>query len=137
MGIVVFDADVLIGYLERTDVHHAEAVARVRRAIEAGTQRLLSAVNYSEVLVRPLQERGAGGGTVVDAMLSSLRIETIPVDGRLAFQAAQVRARTKLALPDAFAIATALNAARRGHASVGLESFDRRVLKAFGALQPS
>ena len=54
MAVVVFDADVLIAYLGREDVHHAEAVERMRQALEPDTRRLVSAVNYTEVLIGPL-----------------------------------------------------------------------------------
>lgn len=134
MGVVVFDADVLIGYLEQTDAHHFAAVARVRRAVEGAGRLLLSVVNYSELLVRPLQTRRPDAATATDAMLAALAIELIPVDRDLARRAAGIRARTKVALPDAYAIATALDEARPG-AAVELESFDRRVLNAYAKLR--
>lgn len=51
MGVVVFDADVLIAYLGREDAQHARAVDRMREALMPGVRRLVSAVNYTEVLV--------------------------------------------------------------------------------------
>ena len=134
MAVVVFDADVLIGYLDRDDAHHAEAVERVRRALEPRTRRLVSAVNYSEVLVGPLQTAGPAGADTVDAMFVRFGIETIQVDMALARRAAAVRVRTKLTLPDAYALATAIHAEKRGHDDVRIESFDRKVNKAFGEL---
>jgi hypothetical protein len=47
-----------------------------------------------------------------------------------------VRARTRLKLPDAYAIATAIHAERRGHADVRLETFDAKVLTAYADLHP-
>ena len=58
MAVVVFDADVLIAYLNRDDAQHAPAVERVRAALEPGARRLVSAVNYTEVLIGPLRARG-------------------------------------------------------------------------------
>src|SRR6266851_1219957 len=121
MAVVVFDADVLIAYLGREDAHHSEAVERIRDALEPGSRRLVSAVNYSEVLIGPLQAAGAAGAEVVDAMFVRLGIETIPVDMALARRAAAVRAKTKLKLPDAYALATAIHAEKHGHADVRLE----------------
>jgi hypothetical protein len=52
----------------------------------------------------------------------------------LARRAASVRARTKLKLPDAYAVATAIHAEHGGDEDVRLESFDRKVLKAYAEL---
>ncbi len=137
MAVVVFDADVLIAYLARDDAHHSEAVERVRRALEPRTRRLVSAVNYTEVLIGPLESAGPAGADVVDAMFVRFGIETIGVDMALARRAAAVRARTKLRLPDAYALATAIHAEKRGHEDVRIESFDGKVNKAFAELRPS
>lgn len=136
MAVVVFDADVLIAYLGRDDAHHAQAVERMRHALESGTRRLVSAVNYTEVLIGPLQKAGATGAETVDGMFARFGIETIQVDMALARRAAAVRARTQLKLPDAYAIATAIHAERRGQADVRLETLDGKVIKAYKALHP-
>ena len=47
------------------------------------------------------------------------KIETIQVDMDLARRAAAVRARTRLKLPDAYALATAIHAEKRAHAEGG------------------
>ena len=136
MAVVVFDADVLIAYLGREDRHHSEAVDRMRRALEPGTRRLVSAVNYSEVLIGPFKAAGKAGAETVDAMLVRFGIETSQVDMALARRAAAVRARTTLKLPDAYALATAIHAEKWGHEDVRLETFDRNVIKAYAALHP-
>lgn len=135
MAVAVFDADVLIAYLGRDDANHAEAVQRMRRALEPGTRRMLSAVNYTEVLVGPLRHGGPTGGDTVDAMLTRFGIETIQVDLELARRAAAVRVRTRLTLLDAYAVATAIDTEKRGHVDVRLESFDEKVVKAHAALR--
>lgn len=136
MAVAIFDADVLIGYLGRDDANHAEAVQRMRRALEPKTRRMVSAVNYTEVLIGPLRHAGSAGGDTVDAMLVRFGIETIQVDLALARRAAAVRVRTRLKLPDAYALATAIHAEKRGHGDVRLESFDDKVVKAYAALHP-
>lgn len=108
----------------------------MRRALEPGTRRLVSAVNYTEVLIGPLQNAGAAGAEIVDSMFVRFGIETIEVDMALARRAAAVRARTSLKLPDAYALATAIHAEKRGHADVRLESFDEKVVNAYAALHP-
>lgn len=136
MAVVVFDADVLIAYLGREDANHAEAVERMRRSLAPGTRRLVSAVNYSEVLIGPLQKDGVPGAKTVDTMLARFGIETIHVDMDLARLAAAVRARTRLKLPDAYALATAIHAEKRVHTDVQLETFDKKVVSAYESLHP-
>jgi predicted nucleic acid-binding protein len=135
MAVAVFDADVLIAFLGREDANHAGAVERMRRALERGTRRLLSAVNYAEVLIGPLAAAGPTGAQTVDAMLTRFGIETVAVDTALAHRAAAVRVQTKLKLPDAYAIATAIQAAARDDQDVRLESFDKKVVRAYEKLR--
>jgi predicted nucleic acid-binding protein len=136
MAVAVFDADVLIAYLGREDANHTQAIERMRRALDSGTRRLISAVNYTEVLIGPLRHAGRAGAETVDAMLVRLAIETIQVDLALARRAAAVRVRTGLKLPDAYALATAIHAEKHGHDDVRLESFDAKVVKAYAGLHP-
>jgi len=130
-SVVVFDADVLIGYLTSSDAHHEQAVARMRAARKAGMRRLVSAVNYSEILIAPLRAGGVAATKLVDEMLHDHAIEVVQADRAAARSAASVRARSRLSLPDAYAVATAL-AARPGE--VRLESFDRDVVAAHAML---
>ncbi|HEY3184637.1 MAG TPA: PIN domain-containing protein [Gaiellaceae bacterium] len=136
MAVAVFDADVLIAYLGRDDANHDHAVERMREAMEAGTRRLVSAVNYTEVLIGPLKAGGTAAAATVDAMFVRFGIETITVDMALAKRAAAVRARTGLKLPDAYAVATAIHAEKRGWDDVRVESFDDKVSKAYASLHP-
>lgn len=127
MGVVVFDSDVLIGFLNAGDAHHEAAVEQMRGALAPGTLRWVSAVNYAEILIGPVK---AGKQDVVDAMLVRFSIETKQIDMALALRAAAVRAHTGLKLPDAFALATAIHAEHRGYDDVTLATFDERVTKA-------
>jgi predicted nucleic acid-binding protein len=132
VGVVVFDSDVLIGFLNADDAHHRAAVEHMRAAMTPGTRRLLCAVNHAEILVGPLR---TGQQDHVNQMLVDFNVETIPVDMALAVRAAAVRAGTGLKLPDAFALATAVHAEHRGSSDVSLASFDDAVLKAHAALR--
>jgi predicted nucleic acid-binding protein len=131
VGVVVFDSHVLIGFLNAHDAHHAAAVQLMRESLASGNRRLLCAVNYSEILVGPLR---TGTDDVVERMLERFGIETIAVDAGLARRAAAVRARTGLLLPDAYALATAVQAEQRGLSGVRLASFDQQVLRASAEL---
>lgn len=133
MDVVVFDSDVLIGFLNRDDAHHQRAVERMQAAMTPGTRLLLCAVNYAEVMVGPLR---SGTHERVEQALLQLNIETVPADTALSRRAAAVRARSKLKLPDAFALATLL-VATHDHLDGGrLETFDARILKAQRELYP-
>ena len=136
MGVVVFDSDVLIGFLNRDDAHHQAAVDRVRASIAPGSRRMLCAVNYVEIMVGPIKA-GKEARELVSQMLVQFSIETITVDLDVANRAAAVRARTGLKLPDAFALATVIHAEHRGYEDVDLASFDKDVLKAHAELHPS
>lgn len=135
MAVVVFDSDVLIGFLSAADAHHNDAVGFVRESLTPGTRRMISAVNYSEILVGPIKV-GKGAPDHVEAMLGRFSIEIVSVDGVLARRAAAVRAHTGLKLPDAYALATAVHAEHNGHDDVRLASFDKAVLGAHAKLHP-
>jgi predicted nucleic acid-binding protein len=137
VGVVVFDADVLIGYLQRNDPHHGDAVERVERSLALGTRRFLSAVNYAELLVGPLRQAGRRGVQTVDEMLVGFWFETVQIDMDLARRAAAVRAGMNLKIPDAFVVATAIHAEQRGFDDVRIESFDETVLKAYASRGPA
>lgn len=131
MGVVVFDSDVLIGFLTAADAHHQDAVTALRDAMAPGTRRMLCAVNYSEILIGPLR---AGTQDVVEEMLVRFGILTVTVDKGLAERASAIRARTDLKLPDAYALATCVHAEHRGYDEVRLATFDAKVQKAYAAL---
>ena len=131
MALTVFDADVLIAYLSAADTQHARAVELMRSA----ERRQVCAINYTEVLIGPLRRSAEQGRRVRDA-LGALGFEIIVVDAALAERAAAVRARTNLKVPDAFALATAIHADKRGSDDVRLASFDERVRAAHDMLRP-
>lgn len=135
MAVVVFDADVLIAYLGRDDANHARAVELVRASLEPATRRLISAVNYSEVLIGPLRAVDTDAAERIDEMLVRFGIETVVVDRPLAQRAAAVRARTNLKLPDSYALATAIYADNRGWDDVRLETFDAALAAADAQLR--
>ena len=131
MGVTVFDSDVVIGFLNGADAHHADAVGIMRDAMN-DAERWLCSVNYSEILVGPIR---VGKQATVEAMLGHFGFTIVPLDRPLAERAATVRARTGLKLPDAYALATVIQGERRGHENVKLVSFDKRVLAARQSLQ--
>lgn len=122
---LVLDADVLIGALDGSDSHHAQA--RELFADWRGQQatRLMSVVNLSEVLVAPGSDperlRAAREAIAALGVVVHRPGEAIGV------RAARLRAHHPISLPDAYCLATA------GHTGGAVASFDRKVLRAADA----
>jgi predicted nucleic acid-binding protein len=131
MALTVFDTDVLIAYLNAADVHHHRAIELMR----SSRRRMVCSVNYTEALIGPLRRSVEHARRVTDA-LGALGFEIVVADVALAERAAAVRVRTNLKIPDAFALATAIHAERRGHSDVTLASFDEKVRAAHDLLRP-
>lgn len=133
MGVIVFDSDVLIGFMNQDDAQHEASIEVMRASLRPGSRRVLCAVNLSEILIGPIRRQAVDR---VDAMLVRYNVETITVDMALARRAAAVRVRTDLELPDAYALATAIHAEHRGHDDVRMASLDAQVLRAHAELHP-
>jgi predicted nucleic acid-binding protein len=110
MGLTVLDAGVLIGFLDKGDLHHDAAVREFESARHRGDEIVMPASALAESMVAPAR-RG-------EPALDSLRefIERLPVgvaqlDAEVAIIAAQIRALhgPRLKLPDALVVATAIN----------------------------
>jgi toxin FitB len=119
---VVLDADVLIGALDGADPHHSQARTLFTAWHEQDATRLICVVNLSEVLVAPAADnvrlrtaREAIGALGVTVHQPS---EAIGVD------AARLRGRHPISLPDAYCLATAR------HTSSSVASFDRKIVRA-------
>lgn len=100
------DADVVIGFLDPGDAHHAKAVRAITGALDEREPLAMSAAGYSEVLVHALARDRRD---IVDGLVDDARIEIRPVDRSVARAAAEIRSRHRgLRLPDALALASAL-----------------------------
>ena len=114
---VLIDTNVVIYFLEASPVF-GEAAKGLFRLVQAGeVQAYLSVVSTVELLVRPLR---AGNEELVQKI--RLFLEHFPnlrlcdVTRRIALEAARVRAKTNLKVPDSILVATA---AIHGSALVG------------------
>jgi predicted nucleic acid-binding protein len=109
VALTVLDAGVVIAILDASDAHHLAAVAGVTSAIDRGDDLVLPASAYAEVLVAP-HRRGAEAVVTVDALVDAVPARVEPATRSIAAIAAELRARhgTKLRLPDALVVATAL-----------------------------
>jgi predicted nucleic acid-binding protein len=125
MSACVLDTDVVIAALDRRDAHHARASAAVTAWIDAGTDLLLSLVNYAETLVRPAENHDTMRAAI--EALTALGIRLVAPTPAIARDAARYRGQN-ISLADGFAIATA-----QSHGA-SLASFDVRVRRALPAI---
>jgi predicted nucleic acid-binding protein len=107
MGLTVFDAGVIIGFLDSNDAHHGAAHRALHEARLRNDRLLLPASALAEVLVGP-SRKGASAVAAVRGLVERVPIEIAPIDDEIAVAAAALRARHRsLKLPDALVIATA------------------------------
>jgi predicted nucleic acid-binding protein len=119
---VVLDADILIGALDGSDPHHSRSRQLFNGWQERDATRLISVLNLSEVLVAPAahDDRLRAAREAIGA----LGVAVNQPSEAIGIQAARLRARHPISLPDAYCLATA---SRTGGE---LASFDRKVLRA-------
>ncbi len=118
---VVLDADVLIGALDASDPHHAEARALFTAWHAHDDSRLISVVNLTEVLVAPAAE----GGRLRAARRAIRALGVIvhrPAEA-IGVEAARLRRVYPISLPDAYCLASA------GHTGGSVASFDEQVAR--------
>ncbi|MEJ7824540.1 MAG: PIN domain-containing protein [Solirubrobacteraceae bacterium] len=118
----MLDADVLIGALDGSDLHHPPARALFMRWQEQDVLRLISVVNLSEVLVAP----AADGRRLRAAReaIAALGVAVHQAGEAIGVEAACLRGRHPISLADAYCLATAK------HAGGSVASFDRKVIRA-------
>jgi predicted nucleic acid-binding protein len=119
---VVLDADILIGALDGSDLHHSRSRQLFSGWHGQDATRLISVVNLSEVLIAPAaqQDRLRAAREAIGA----LGVAVHQPSEAIGVQAARLRARHPISLPDAYCLATA---SRTGGE---VASFDRKVLRA-------
>lgn len=99
------DASVLIATIDSRDAHHERATNELKAARQHHTL-ALPAVAFSEALVVPYRRSQSEGRSVEGGLRRLGRVE--PITDRIASQAAQLRAKRQIKLPDALILATAV-----------------------------
>lgn len=121
MGLIVFDAGVLIGFLDRDDAHHGAARQTIKEHRDRRDRLTLPASALAETLVDP-SRRGPGVATQMRDVLDRVPIEVLDLSAEIAMAAAGLRAHHQaMKLPDALVIATAI-----AHEADVLVTTDRR-----------
>jgi predicted nucleic acid-binding protein len=101
--VIVLDANVLIGFLDANDSHHAAAVELLERRFASGFAS--SVLTVAEALVHPTRaERQDAAMTA----LASIGVRVIPLEASDASELARVRNSYRLRMPDAVALHTAI-----------------------------
>ena len=118
----LIDADVLIGALDGSDAHHVAARRQLTQWHRRQDTVLISAVNLTEVLIAPAAEP-ARLARAREA-IAALGIEIHAPNEAIAIEAARLRSRHPISLPDAYCLATAK------HTRSSLASFDHKVIRA-------
>jgi predicted nucleic acid-binding protein len=103
-GVVVLDAGIIIAYLDESDAHHSWVVEMLTR--EAEHQFCVSALTHAEYLVGPTR-----AGSVHQALniLMDWDLDVEELTEGAAVELAGVRAATRLRMPDAAVLHTALS----------------------------
>lgn len=118
----LLDADVLIGALDGNDTHHGRArelLTRWRRDKDACA---VSVVNLTEVLVAP----AANTAKLAAAReaIAALGVTVHQPNEAIGVEAARLRQRHPISVPDAYCLATAK------HTKSTVASFDQKILTA-------
>jgi predicted nucleic acid-binding protein len=120
VGPVALDTNVVIGFLDPDDPHHREAATLLGEHRDAPIS--MSAIAFSESLVHAIEH---GREDRVQQFVVRAGVEIVPFDGRLAHDAAALRARLgSINLADAGVLATALDRGAR------LLTFDQALERA-------
>jgi predicted nucleic acid-binding protein len=117
--VIILDANVLIGFLDATDPHHAASVDLLERHFVDGFAS--SVLTVAEALVHPTRAERQ------DAALASLLrvgVQVVPVNATDAAALARVRNTYRLRMPDAVALYTAISTGSE------LASFDEALIAA-------
>ncbi len=105
---VALDANCFIYILESPQSRRGSAIISDLRSAPAKT-RFTSTLTISELLTRPFAEHGRDYAVgLLERFLGLPGINVIPVDAEVAIFAAELRAQTRLKLPDAIHVATAV-----------------------------
>jgi predicted nucleic acid-binding protein len=119
---LLVDADVLIGALDRNDPHHGRARALFTRWRDDQDACAVGVVNLTEVLIAPSAE--ASRLAAARAAIAALGVAVHQPNEAIGVEAARLRQRHPISLPDAYCLATAK------HTGSALASFDQKILRA-------
>jgi predicted nucleic acid-binding protein len=119
---LIVDADVLIGALDRNDPHHLRARALFTTWRDDQDACAVSIVNLTEVLIAPSADTAKL--SAAREAIAALGVAVHQPNEAIGVEAARLRQRHPISLPDAYCLATAK------HTGSAVSSFDEKILKA-------
>lgn len=102
-AVIVLDAGALIALFDSRDTHHDWALDVFVQT--AGDELVMSTLTYAEVLVHPIRENRVN---IFESSIEHLGVRFHPIDATDARRLADVRATSKLKMPDAVVLSTGL-----------------------------
>jgi predicted nucleic acid-binding protein len=118
----LLDADVLIGALDGNDAHHSRARELLTRWREGQEACAVTVVNLTEVLVAPSADTAQLAAA--REAIAALGVTIHQPNEAIGVEAARLRQRHPISLPDAYCLATAK------YTGSAVASFDQKILKA-------
>jgi predicted nucleic acid-binding protein len=118
----LLDADVLIGALDGDDAHHGRARELLTRWRENKDACAVSVVNLTEVLIAPSSD--VARLAAAREAIAALGVAVHQPNEAIGVEAARLRQRHPISLPDAYCLATAK------HTGSAVASFDEKIRKA-------
>jgi predicted nucleic acid-binding protein len=123
----LLDADVLIGALDGDDAHHGRARELLTQWRENKDVCAVSVVNLTEVLIAPSPD--VARLAAAREAIAALGVTVHQPNEAIGVEAARLRRRHPISLPDAYCLATAK------HTGSAVASFDEKILTAAGREQ--
>jgi predicted nucleic acid-binding protein len=114
--VIVLDASVLIGHFEPADAHHTDATALLKA--HAQKSFAASVITLAEVYVGAAR---AGAVDQLHQLLARLRVESLDIPAGAGRRLGELRATTKLKLPDCCVLYTA------EHYTAAIGTFDDKL----------
>ena len=118
----LLDADVLIGALDGNDAHHGRARELFIHWRENKDVCAVSVVNLTEVLIAPSAD--VARLAAAREAIAALGVTVHQPNEAIGVEAARLRQRHPISLPDAYCLASAK------HTSSTVASFDEKILRA-------
>jgi predicted nucleic acid-binding protein len=102
-GVAVLDASALIALFNSKDLHHSWAISAMHDTLDLDLT--IPALTYAEALVVPFEKNFNDDFL---AGISGLDLEVTSLDSHEALEIAELRAETKLRIPDAVVLHSAI-----------------------------
>jgi predicted nucleic acid-binding protein len=118
----LLDADVLIGALDANDAHHSRARELLTRWHNDQDACAVSVVTLTEVLIAPAADTARLAAA--REAIAALGVTVHQPNEAIGVEAARLRHRHPISLPDAYCLATAKRTAST------LASFDQKIIRA-------